>query len=125
MNRFNLRKAPPAVAAGCSNPDFEHAAIAALAERNKAIGNAYVGDYAAAKAAAFAGWRTVTRVRVPCNVQLREVRKHLLRNLGILWLLYGAMAVGDITDGVALLVAASKEAGLANAAVSLLEPRAA
>jgi hypothetical protein len=62
MNRFNIRGVTvlalgavllpitsPAAATRCSDPVFENAAIAALAQRNKAIGQAYVENYAAAK----------------------------------------------------------------------------
>jgi hypothetical protein len=52
---------------------------------------------------------------LPCNAHLQELRTHLRRNLGALWLSYAARAAGDITDGLALLVAASEEAVLANA----------
>jgi hypothetical protein len=112
--------ASPATASTCSDPVFENAALAALAHRNRAISDAYVGDYASAKADVFIGWRVTIDARVPCNLQLQEVRKHLLRNLGALWLGYAAMAAGDVTDGLAFLVAASKEAALANVAVARL-----
>jgi hypothetical protein len=55
---------------------------------------------------------------VPCSSHLRDVRTHLLRKLGALWLSYAARAAGDITSGLALLVAASKEAALAKTALS-------
>jgi hypothetical protein len=131
MNRFGVRgvavlalgaveltMASPTSATHCSNPAFENAAIAGLTQRNKAIDRAYVENYASAKANAFIGWRMVISAPVPCDPQLRIVRTHLLRNLGALWLSYAARAAGDITDGLALLVAASKEAVLANTAVS-------
>jgi len=113
-----LTIASPAVASSCSNPVFESAAIAAVTQRNKAIGEAYLENYASAKADAFNGWRTVIEAPVPCNSQLKNVRTHLLHHLGALWLSYAARAAGDVTSGLALLVAASKEAVLANAAVS-------
>jgi hypothetical protein len=112
--------ASPAAASTCSDPVFENAALAALAQRNQAIGDAYAGDYASAKADVFIGWRVTIDARRPCNLQLRTLRKHLLGNLGALWLSYAAMAAGDLTDGLAFLVAASKEAVLANAAVASL-----
>jgi hypothetical protein len=130
MDRFNIRGvavlavgavllpiASPAAATRCGDPVFEDAAIAALAQRNKAINQAYVENYASAKAHAFIGWRTVIAAPMPCNPHLRELRTHLIRHLGALWLSYAARAAGDITDGLALLVAASEEAVLANAAV--------
>jgi len=131
MSRFDIRgvavlslaavaliTASPAVAAGCSDPGFESAAIAALGQRNKAIGQAYLDNYASAKADAFVGWRTVIEAPVPCDSRLRNVRRHLLRHLGALWLSYAARAAGDIDYGLAFLVAASREAALANAAVA-------
>ena len=131
MNRFDVRSvavlalgtvmlavASPAAAISCSDRAFENAALAAVGQRNKAIDKAYVENYAAAKAEAFVGWRTVVDGPLPCTSQLQGVRTHLLRNLGALWLSYAARAAGDLTDGLALLVAASKEAVLANAAVS-------
>ena len=113
-----LTIASPASATSCSDSVFENAALAALAQRNRAIGEAYVEKYASAKADAFVGWRTVIDAPVPCNSKLRDVRTHLVRNLGALWLSYAARAAGDTTAGIALLVAASKEAALANTAVS-------
>jgi len=131
VNRFDVRGAAvlalgaavltiasPASATSCSDSVFENAALAALAQRNRAIGEAYVEKYASAKADAFVGWRTVIDAPVPCNSKLRDVRTHLVRNLGALWLSYAARAAGDTTAGIALLVAASKEAALANTAVS-------
>ena len=109
-----------AAGTGCSNPVFENTALAALGQREKAIGEAYVENYASAKADAFVGWRTMIGGPVPCNSTLRYVRTHLIRNLGALWLSYAAMAAGDTSSGLALLVAASEEAALANGALSSL-----
>jgi hypothetical protein len=114
----------PAAGTSCNDPVFENGALAALGQREKAIGEAYVENYASAKADAFVGWRTVIDGPVPCNSALRNVRPHLIRNLGALWLSYAAMAAGDTTSGLALLVAASKEAALANGALSSLRPYA-
>ena len=116
--------ASPAAASTCSDPVFENAALAALGQREKAIGEAYVENYVSAKADAFVGWRTMIGGPMPCNSTLRYVRAHLIRNLGALWLSYAAMAAGDTTSGLALLVAASKEAALANGALSSLRPYA-
>jgi hypothetical protein len=113
-----LTTASPAAAARCSDAVFGSAAIDALAQRNKAIGHAYAENYASAKADVLVGWRTLIAARVPCDSHLRDARTHLLRNLGALWLSYAARAAGDTISGLALLVAASREAVLANAAVS-------
>jgi hypothetical protein len=102
--------APAVSAAGCNNPVFESAGAAALALRTEAIGDAYVGNFASAKADAFRGWRTLIKAPAPCTLQMRKARGHLIRNLGALWLSYTAMAAGDTPDGLSLLVAASKEA---------------
>jgi hypothetical protein len=115
-----LAIADSAGAASCNDLVFENAAIAAVVQRNKAIGEAFVENYASARGDAFVGWRTVIGAPLPCIWKLRYVRTHLLSNLGDLWLSYAAMAAGDMTDGLALLVAASREAALANAAVSSL-----
>jgi hypothetical protein len=113
-----LTTASPAVASNCSNSVFENAAIAALGQRNKAIGQAYLENYTSAKADAYIGWRTVIEAPEPCDSRLRNVRRHLLRHLGALWLSYAARAAGDIDYGLAFLVAASREAALTNAAVA-------
>jgi len=132
MNLFGIRRVAvvalgvvaltspsPAAASSCSDRLFAGAALAALAQRNEAISEAYLENYASAKADAFVGWRAVIGARVPCDLQLRKVRAHLLRNLGALWLSYAARAAGDVDGGLALLVAASKEAVLADAVVSV------
>jgi hypothetical protein len=102
--------APALSAAGCSNPVFKNAGVAALAQREQAIGDAYVGNYESAKGHAFIGWRKLIKVPAPCDAHMRTVRTHLVRNLGALWLSYTAMAAGDSIDGLSLLVSASKEA---------------
>ena len=131
MDSFNIRGvavlalgavllpiASPAAATRCSDPVFENAAIAAVGQRNKAIAEAYVENYASAKADALVAWRTVIEAPVPCNSQLRDVRTHFIRHLGALWLSYAARAAGDVTTGLDLLVAASKEGALVDTAVS-------
>jgi hypothetical protein len=105
-----LTSATAASAAVCRDTAFQKAAVTAVAQRTKAIGEAYLENYASAKADAFTGWRTMMNGPVPCSLRLREARTHLLRNLGALWLSYTAMAAGDITDGLAFLVVAAKEA---------------
>jgi hypothetical protein len=107
-----LTIAPATSAAGCRNLAFEKAAVAAIAQRTRAIGEAYVENYVSAKAEIFIGWRTMMNAPVPCNSQLRKARTHLVRHLGALWLSYTAMAAGDTFDGLALLVTAAKEAHL-------------
>jgi hypothetical protein len=103
--------APASSVATCSDLGFENAAVAALAQRTEAIDDAYLEQYRAAKADAFAGWRKTINAPGPCSSQLLGVRRHLARNLSALWLSYAAMAAGDATDGLSFLVAASKEAG--------------
>jgi hypothetical protein len=107
-----LTIAPAASAAGCGNLAFEKAAVAAIAQRTKAIGEAYVENYASAKAEVFIAWRTMMNALVPCNSRLRKARTHLARSLGALWLSYTAMAAGDTFDGLVLLLTAAKEAHL-------------
>jgi hypothetical protein len=109
---FVFSTIPPAgSAAACSDLAFENAAVAALAQRTEAINDAYLDRYGSAKADAFTSWRTAIDDPGPCSSRLRRVQRHLVRNLGALWLSYTAMAAGDFTDGLSLLVAASKEAG--------------
>jgi len=107
--------APAAAATGCSDPAFQKAEVAAVAQRTNAIGAAYVQNYRLAAAASFIGWRTTISARVPCSPQLRNVRTHLLRNLGDLWRSYTATAAGDTIDGLSWLALASTEAARANA----------
>jgi hypothetical protein len=107
--------ASAASAAGCSDLVFRNAVVVAIEQREHAIDEAYIANYASAKADAFVAWRTLMNAPVPCASLLRSVRMYLVRNMGAVWLSYAAMAAGDVTGAVFLLVIASKDGAIASA----------